>query len=453
MNNIEISVYMPCHNYGSFLESAIESVLRQTFDDWELIIIDDNSSDNSSEIMSLYQGDSRVRLFYLEGVGLPAVCNFAIKNSRGKYVIRLDADDIFDENALIVLHNWLVRRPSHAMVFSDYYFIDDSGEVYAHERREKIYERNNSLDMPANGACSLLRKDVYEEIGGYREDLGAQDGFDLWNKLLLGKYKSGNVNIPLFYYRRHSNNLTNSNQIILDARRHIKFDIASEKIEKFSPIVAIIPCRQNYDFAPDVWSLDIQGKTLLERDIEKCIASKIFDRIVVASDSDRVKALLNKYSDYRLSYFKRDHNNTIRSASLVNTIEEVTRYYNLPNSGIVVVSYSQAPFVTTNTLEEAVTTLILNEASCSLGVEKMNEKIFKRGPHGLIPLNTFNGLNSDFDSIYREANIALASRISNIESGSLTGSKMVYFTVGAEECYYVDSVQKLKIANIIALEE
>ncbi|HIE74342.1 MAG TPA: glycosyltransferase family 2 protein, partial [Flavobacteriales bacterium] len=115
MNNIEISVYIPCHNYGNFLESAIESVLRQTFDSWELLIIDDNSSDNSQEVMSLYQGDDRIRLFKLEGVGLPAVCNFAIKNSYGKYIIRLDADDIFDENALIVLHNWLVRHSDCAL--------------------------------------------------------------------------------------------------------------------------------------------------------------------------------------------------------------------------------------------------------------------------------------------------------------------------------------------------
>ncbi len=453
MNNIEISVYIPCHNYGNFLESAIESVLRQTFDSWELLIIDDNSSDNSQEVMSLYQGDDRIRLFKLEGVGLPAVCNFAIKNSYGKYIIRLDADDIFDENALIVLHNWLVRHSDCALVFSDYYFIDDNGEIYSHERREKIYEHDNLLDMPANGACSLLRKNVYEEIGGYREDLGAQDGFDLWNKLVLGKYKVGNVNIPLFYYRRHSNNLTNSNQRILAARRRIKSDSVSESTKGFRPIIAIIPSRENYDFVPNTWSLDLQGKSLLERNIEKCITSKLFDNIIVTSDNDSVEALVNKYSDSRLSYFKRDPKNTIRSAPLVNTIEEIVSYYNFSKSGIIVLSYLQAPFVTTDTLEEAVTTLILNNADSSIGVEKMNQQVYKRGNNGLTPLNIFNGLNSDFDSIYREANIALALKISNMRHGSLTGSKIVHFEVDSNECYYVDSIQKLKIANIISSDE
>jgi len=453
MNNIEISIYMPCHNYAQYIESAIESVLRQTFDSWELIIIDDNSLDNSSEVMSLYKGDKRIRLFHLDGVGLPAVCNFAIKNSNGRYVIRLDADDIFDENALIVLHNWLLRHPSHAMVFSDYYFIDDSGEVFSHERREKVYERNNSLDMPSNGACCLLRKDVYEEIGGYREDLGAQDGFDLWNKLLLGKHKTGNVNLPLFYYRRHSSNLTNSNQKILNARRHIKLDIVADRIDKFRPIIAIIPCRKNYDFEPNVWSLKVKGKTLLEWDIEKCISSELFDHIIVASDTEEAEEIVSKFSDSRLCFFLRDSLNTIRSASLVLTIEEIINHYNFPDSGLVVVSYSQAPFVTTETLEEAVTTLMLNEADSSLGAEKMNEQVFKRGANGLIPLNTFNGLNSDFDAVYREANIALASKISNIEKGSLKGPKLVYFTVDPNECFYINSSQKLMIANIIATEK
>ena len=58
MSDIEISVYMPSHNYGAYLESAIESVLRQTFDSWELLVIDDNSSDNTAEVMSLYKGDA-----------------------------------------------------------------------------------------------------------------------------------------------------------------------------------------------------------------------------------------------------------------------------------------------------------------------------------------------------------------------------------------------------------
>ncbi len=451
MKKVEITVYIACHNYGQFLEDAVESVLRQTTDNWELIIVNDNSTDNTREVMQLYQGDERIHLFHLDGVGLPAVCNFAIDKALGKYVIRLDGDDILDENCLLVFHNWLLRHPGHVMVFSDHYYINEIGKVFAHERREKVYERNNALDMPANGACCMISKDIFKEIGGYREDLGAQDGFDLWNKL-LGRYKCGNVNIPLFYYRRHSKNMTNSNEHILNARRHIKFDMVADKIEEYRPIIAIIPCRKNYDYCPDVWKQKILDKTLLEINIDKCVASQIFDYIVVASDNTEVREVVESYDDPRLSFYQRKTENTIRSLSIVTSVEKMINQYGSSDSGMVVLSYCQAPFVTTASLEESVTTMVLNNADCSVGVEQMNEKLFKRSSHGLIPLNPFNGINSDFDMIYREANIAIATRNSNIMSGSLMGPKMVYFIVDSEECFFISNAQRLRIANILAGE-
>ena len=87
MKMVKVTVYIVSHNYGQYLEQAIESVLRQTVDYWELIIIDDNSSDNTKDIMNLYQGDPRIRLYYTSGVGLPAACNMALRYARGKYFI------------------------------------------------------------------------------------------------------------------------------------------------------------------------------------------------------------------------------------------------------------------------------------------------------------------------------------------------------------------------------
>ena len=87
----KITVYVPSHNYGTYLEGAVESVLRQTVDNWELLIIDDGSTDDTAEVMALYAGDERIRCFTTGGVGLPAVCNLALREGRGEYLIRLDA--------------------------------------------------------------------------------------------------------------------------------------------------------------------------------------------------------------------------------------------------------------------------------------------------------------------------------------------------------------------------
>jgi glycosyltransferase involved in cell wall biosynthesis len=210
----KVSVYVVSHNYGRFLSEAIESVLRQHYENWELLLIDDGSSDHTAEVMQLYVGDPRVRVFRTSGIGLPAVCNLALRESRGEYLIRLDGDDVLDENALFVLLSYLERQPEVALVFPDYYLIDEGGEIFAHERRQKISESSHLMDMPPNGACMLIRKSVLELIGGYREDLGAQDGFDLWAKI-RNTHRTMNVNLPLFYYRRHGDNLTNGSYRIL----------------------------------------------------------------------------------------------------------------------------------------------------------------------------------------------------------------------------------------------
>ena len=194
----KVTVYIPSHNYGRFLACAIDSVLRQSFDDWELLVIDDGSTDETTEVLQLYSGHPQISLHSTSGIGLPAVCNYALSKARGKYLIRLDGDDFFDENILLILVNYLERHPDAALVFPDYYLIDELGEVYAHERRQRIYEKNHMLDNPPNGACTLIRKQVLEKIEGYREDLGAQDGFDLWTRI-QDEYGAGNINLPLSF--------------------------------------------------------------------------------------------------------------------------------------------------------------------------------------------------------------------------------------------------------------
>ena len=284
MSQMRFTVYIPSHNYGRFLGEAIESVLRQSVDDWELIVIDDGSTDDTSEVMNLYRGHPRISLHRREGIGLTAVCNFALGLAKGEYVIRLDGDDVFDENILLVLGNCLDRDSDLALAFPDYYLVDKFGEVFGQERRQRLYSQNHSFDLPPNGACTLVRASVLKEIGGYREDLGAQDGFDLWTKVVT-RYKCANVNLPLFYYRKHGTNLTTDTQRIINARRQIKKDAVRERLATSHPVIAVIPCRRDFDFITDLWKQEIGGLSLLERDIRVTCSSDMFDHIVVTCDN------------------------------------------------------------------------------------------------------------------------------------------------------------------------
>lgn len=442
-----ISVYVPSHNYGRFLGDAIESVLRQSVEDWELIVVDDGSTDETSSVMNLYRGHPKISLHRTEGIGLPAVCNYALARAKGKYVIRLDGDDVFDENILLVLGNMLDRDPKLALVFPDYFLVDHFGEIFAQERRERLYSASHMLDLPPNGACTLVRAEVLKEVGGYREDLGAQDGFDLWSKV-MNRYKSANTNLPLFYYRRHGTNLTTNVQRILNARQRIKRDAAEEKLAALRPAIGVIPCRRNFDFITDLWKQEIAGKSLLERDIEVCLSSDLFDHVVVTCDNPEAEAVVRRYGDKRLRFMLRDANTTIRSASIVPTLEMICRELDPQMTGITIQRFIQSPFVTIETLTEAASTLAMNDADSAHGVEEIEQTVFRRTRHGLEPLNRVGNFRSDFDLLYRDVRSCIATRNRVLTTGSLLGKSAVSFVVSAAECFFIDSEHKLRLARL-----
>ncbi len=445
-SGVKVTVYIASHNYGKYLQDAINSVLRQTMDSWELLLVNDNSSDNTEEIMEIYRGDSRVRIFKTKGLGLPAVANLALNEANGKYLIRLDADDVFDENILLVLSHYLDIHPDIALVFPDFYLIDEFNGLLQHDRRNPIHKSNHMYDMPANGACTMIKKSVLNKVGGYREDLGAQDGFDIWTKI-INEHKCRNINLPLFYYRRHGLNLTENTQRILSARRAIKKDAALSALEKMRPIISVIPCRTNYDIFPNLWSQDINGKTLLDIALETVTASSVFDKIIVASDNEDVQKVMENYNDSRLCFVTRDPELTIPSCSIVSTLEMIVRDLNINWEGISVLSYLQSPFTSTDNLEEAVYTLVLNEADASFAVEEIKVPLYKRSVNGLVPINNTGTFLSDFDVVYSAATTSLATKNKNLKRGSLTGAKIVNFIVPREEAFIINTKKDFEVAR------
>jgi glycosyltransferase involved in cell wall biosynthesis len=448
MTEPRISVYLPSRNYGRFLGEAVDSVLRQTVDDWELIVIDDGSTDDTAEVMNHYRGHPKISLHRTEGIGLAAVCNFALARARGAYVIRLDGDDVFDENILLVLGTMLDREPEVALVFPDYFLVDAFGDVFAQERRRRIYAANHMPDLPPNGACTLVRAAVLREVGGYREDLGAQDGFDLWSKVAQ-RYKCANVNLPLFYYRRHGTNLTTDAPRIIAARRQIKKDAVKERLAALRPVIAVIPCRRNFDFIPDLWKQELGGKTLLQRDIDVCLSSPLFDHVVVTCDNEEAESWVKRHDDPRLHFVRRDPQSTIRTSSVVPTLEKIARMLDPELKGMTVLRYLQSPFVTVDTLEEAISTLAMSEADAANAVEEIRNQVFRRTPHGFEVLNRRGELSSDFDTIYRDVQTCVATRNRNLQTGSLTGRSVISFIVSSAESFFIDSEHKLRLARLM----
>ena len=286
----KVTVYIPAHNYGRFLDVAIQSVLKQTMDDWELIVIDDGSTDDTSEILAPYGTNPKIRIFEQENRGLNITNNIALRIARGEYLMRLDADDFLDENILLVLSHVLDTKPGVSLVYPDYYNVDENGEIVEIVRCQKIGEEVDLLDLPAHGACTMVRKEILLEIGGYFEEFDRQDGFGMWLKF-IERYHPYNVNLPLFYYRQHGESLSESRGLLLETRRKIKRRVVEEmNLSRKLKVLALVPVV--VDAGSDLGNpfTRLKGKPLLEQTLEQIQEACSVDRVVVSSSDEEVLA-------------------------------------------------------------------------------------------------------------------------------------------------------------------
>ena len=147
-----VTIYITNFNYGLYLNESIKSVLNQTYQNYELIIIDDGSTDNS-KVIEKFRHLKNVKIIFQKNKGLNFANNIALKLSKGKYITRLDADDWLDENFLQVMVSNLKKDPKIGMIFCNYYLVDKNGSIIDQFLRHD-FKKVKLLDQPAHGACT-----------------------------------------------------------------------------------------------------------------------------------------------------------------------------------------------------------------------------------------------------------------------------------------------------------
>lgn len=210
----KVSLYLLNHNYGSFIEESIQSVLNQTIKDFEFIIIDDGSDDKSKEILELFlQIHQDIKIIFQDNQGLISSANKALEMSSGDYLIRLDADDTLHPNALETLVDYTKKYPGADWIFPGYYLTDENGKVRSKESRGSAPFFISKDDVEPHGACSLIKRKTLIELGGYSKNVTCRDGLDLFLKI---KEREKILSVPehLFYYRQHSQNLTKNTALV-----------------------------------------------------------------------------------------------------------------------------------------------------------------------------------------------------------------------------------------------
>lgn len=399
-----VTVYITNYNYDQYLARSIESVLDQTFQNFELVIIDDGSTDSSREIIWRYQENPKTRIIYQENKGLVASINIALRAARGKYVIRLDADDYLDPNALLVMTEVMEQNQDLALVFPDYYYIDKDGNITGQERRNDFEKEVTLYDLPAHGACTLFRKKVLLEIGAYNDRYSCQDGYDIWLKLIK-KYPVKNINLPLFYYRRHGKNLTDQEERILITRQKIKSEHAGNSTSAALNCIAVVPVRGRI-IDPECPSLeDFGGIPLLEwtlREVDH--AKQIQQKIVSTPDPDVAKYIEERGQGW--SVHIRSRQQAIENVPLRQTLIDILNQYQAACPADVVVQVTpESPFRTWRSIEEAIDTLKLFDVDLVVAVIPEDGQLYWHRGRGLEPVSSLTqeqNLRLERERLYRK---------------------------------------------------
>jgi len=358
-----VTVYITSFNYANYVEKAINSVLSQTYQDFELIIIDDGSSDHSRDVIRKFNSNEKVKLIFQKNKGLNATNNVAIHNAKGKYIIRLDADDFFEPEALGVMVSILEGDNELGLVFPDYYYVDIEGNRIGSHRRHFFDDEVTLYDQPAHGACTMVRLEFLRSLGGYDESFSCQDGYDLWIKFIT-YHKVTNISRPLFSYRKHESSLSTDQDKILNTRRQIKRKFAQKHLESLDTL-GIIPIR-NRQFEGINWSLfEYNGKKVIDHLISNCEATQNLNHLVVTTSNKEITDYLGKTyaSDDFITVIERPEKLEAYDIKLTNTINWVLDNYQNQHEAIALVSI-EYPFINAELIDEALDTLnIFNSES------------------------------------------------------------------------------------------
>lgn len=205
----KLSVVMSVHNGEKFLKEAIVSILNQTFTDFEFIIIDDGSIDNSKKIIEDFD-DKRIKLISRKNKGLTVSLNEGLNLARGEYIARMDTDDISHPRRFETQINFLDKNPKICLCGTWAKMIDKNGNeigeyktpVNSKEIRRGIFWHN-----PFIHSSIMIRRKTLNKVGGYNEKYKTAQDYELWSRL-VPKYQTANLPEFLLKYRFLQTNIT-----------------------------------------------------------------------------------------------------------------------------------------------------------------------------------------------------------------------------------------------------
>jgi glycosyltransferase involved in cell wall biosynthesis len=206
----KISVLLPFHGECEYIIEAIQSCLIQTFQFFELILINDRASINTLAKVDEFKFDSRVKVVTSPKPGIVEALNYGLTLAKGDYIARMDADDLMEPQRLIEQYKEFKTRENLVLLGTQIHYIDSSSKIIGRsffptgpKKVEKKLKLKNVIAHPS----AMYKKEIAIKVGGYRDIFAHAEDFDLWSRISrLGEID--NLSFPLLCYRQHSNQVS-----------------------------------------------------------------------------------------------------------------------------------------------------------------------------------------------------------------------------------------------------
>ena len=232
-----VSVIIPAYNRAAYIGEAIDSILAQTWPHYEILVVDDGSTDNTWAILKQYEAEGKIRLFSHPGHvnrGQAASINLGLRHMRGEYVLVLDSDDYVMPEKLEKQVAYLKAHPDVGLVYSNGYFVKADGEIlwpyHAKDHQDPGDPNAVLLDcymaLPVN---ALVRRSVYDQVGEFEESFRAAQDHDMLIRM-AEVTRFGYIPDFLFCYRRHGDSISAKRQ---DVRWRTGFEILERAARRY----------------------------------------------------------------------------------------------------------------------------------------------------------------------------------------------------------------------------
>lgn len=209
------SIIIPAYNAIKYLPETLESVLNQSFTDFEVLIINDGSYDNIIEWAAQIE-DPRVKFISQKNQGVSAARNLGIENARGEYIAFLDADDLWDSTKLEKQLKLFQKNPDSGLIHTEMALIDEESKLLGRKFTSNVEGNALKQLLEQNTIVTssvIVRRSCLETVGNFDNNLTSSEDWELWVRI-ASVYPIALIKEPLVFYRQHPNNTTNNWQML-----------------------------------------------------------------------------------------------------------------------------------------------------------------------------------------------------------------------------------------------